>query len=840
METGKLTVLILSDRCRSPFLSGNCSITLWPIVSRTLLLIFCASSIIMMYYSYNSDYGTVGLPTDHNLKRISKNASAISEFKYVRPVARVKKGNKWIVVTSISYPTEDVKRLASIEDWNLVVVADTKTPVDWKLDDVHFLPVLYQKTLPFSLSYSLPYKSYTRKNIGYLYAIAQGAEWIYDTDDDNKPYDKRGLDQFDYDETISGVRFQVKNSEAGVLERLFNPYRFYGIDQMWPRGFPLEHIEKHSNGKEHQVLCYKMKRSSVQQGLVHHDPDVDAVYRLLHADPKSGLDIKFNMFSPPITLSVGTYSPWNSQNTLFHKSAFHTLFLPTTVSFRTTDIWRSFISQKILHLSGLTVSFVPTNAIQFRNAHDYLKDFKDEKQVYEDSGKMIEFLSNWKCLNGNSLEGCINDLLKDLVTNNLWGKEDFKLMSFFLNDLKYMGFEFPELIGENYQDPYTASNNEEDRNVNCRRMNLEFDLVDPREYQRQNIIKAEQKLNYFGDLVEWCNEAGYHNLSKQFPSANQLAKKHDESYVLQNDKDSVLIVVNNYPWKYGHGIIQRLYQPYFASVVFCGPWYPDVIIEQDNFTSTINPINYIHINPVELRRGYYGYHCVSLVKEMRFNNVRGYFVMSDDAIFNLWQRIDYSRVHHLVGVNHANDPLWWFVDDYGIVAARKIVESIKTNTDPKVSETWKRFSDGLKANGYVRKGWSVNQEMTSGSGRSQSDFFYLPSSEIDYFASLMRIFYQHNFFLELAINKFLKSVRHQTSLIRSSSYIWLEKRDHWAEVYDKNMVGFHAVKLSDFQKPGEKRKKYCEAFLQLWFDIILGGSQNFTVKADDDADYRNG
>ena len=48
---------------------------------------------------------------------------------------------------------------------------------------------------------------------------------------------------------------------------------------MWPRGFPLEHIKKHSNGKEQQALCYKMKRSSVQQGLVHHDPDVDAVYR---------------------------------------------------------------------------------------------------------------------------------------------------------------------------------------------------------------------------------------------------------------------------------------------------------------------------------------------------------------------------------------------------------------------------------------------------------------------------------------------------------------------------------------------------------------------------------
>ncbi|CAO4378441.1 unnamed protein product [Caenorhabditis nigoni] len=107
-----------------------------------------------------------------------------------RPVTEVKTGNKWIVVTSVNYPTDDVKRLAAIPDWNLVVVADTKTPKDWELSNVHFLSVDYQKNMSFSLISSLPYKSYTRKNIGYLYAISHGAEWIYDTDDDNKPYDK--------------------------------------------------------------------------------------------------------------------------------------------------------------------------------------------------------------------------------------------------------------------------------------------------------------------------------------------------------------------------------------------------------------------------------------------------------------------------------------------------------------------------------------------------------------------------------------------------------------------------------------------------------------------------
>ncbi|ETN70754.1 hypothetical protein NECAME_14556 [Necator americanus] len=53
---------------------------------------------------------------------------------------------------------------------------------------------------------SLPYNSYARKNIGYLYAISNGAEWIYDTDDDNKPFGL-GLEQFEYSNETSGLRY---------------------------------------------------------------------------------------------------------------------------------------------------------------------------------------------------------------------------------------------------------------------------------------------------------------------------------------------------------------------------------------------------------------------------------------------------------------------------------------------------------------------------------------------------------------------------------------------------------------------------------------------------------
>ena len=39
---------------------------------------------------------------------------------------------KWIVLTTINAPTDDVKKLASIEGWKVVVVGDTKTPADWR------------------------------------------------------------------------------------------------------------------------------------------------------------------------------------------------------------------------------------------------------------------------------------------------------------------------------------------------------------------------------------------------------------------------------------------------------------------------------------------------------------------------------------------------------------------------------------------------------------------------------------------------------------------------------------------------------------------------------------
>jgi hypothetical protein len=67
-----------------------------------------------------------------------------------------------------------------------VVVADLKSPKEWKCGSFKYIETHEQFTqLNYDTIHYLPNNSYTRKNIGYLYAIQHNAEVIFDTDDDN-------------------------------------------------------------------------------------------------------------------------------------------------------------------------------------------------------------------------------------------------------------------------------------------------------------------------------------------------------------------------------------------------------------------------------------------------------------------------------------------------------------------------------------------------------------------------------------------------------------------------------------------------------------------------------
>ena len=103
--------------------------------------------------------------------------------------------------------------------------------------------------------------------------------------------------------------------------------------------------------------------------MVNGDPDMGAIFRLTRKSAMLPLNITFDPTTPPLVLPKGTYSPYNSQNTLFHYNSFWGLYLPTTVHLRVTDIWRSYWVQKVLTLIKGTVGFYSPVMFQDRSPH---------------------------------------------------------------------------------------------------------------------------------------------------------------------------------------------------------------------------------------------------------------------------------------------------------------------------------------------------------------------------------------------------------------------------------------------------------------------------------------
>ncbi len=267
----------------------------------------------------------------------------------------------YIVLTSIFPPSEAIQKYADTANCHLVVVGDKKTPADWHQSKATYLsPKAQVKTFP-TFAELLPWNMYSRKNLGYLYAIKSGSAMIIDTDDDNIP-----TSHWQKADDWSGTYDTVKNVPY------YNVYADFTSHHIWPRGFPLKHILDNPSRVECQTKC----QVGIWQGLADGDPDVDAIYRLIDNTP-----IHFSQ-RLPIVLAKGTICPFNSQNTLFRKETFPLLYLPSFVTFRFTDILRGIIAQPILWAAGYSLGFHAADVVQQRNEHDYLKDFESELPCY--------------------------------------------------------------------------------------------------------------------------------------------------------------------------------------------------------------------------------------------------------------------------------------------------------------------------------------------------------------------------------------------------------------------------------------------------------------------------
>lgn len=280
---------------------------------------------------------------------------------------------KAIVITSIYAPTKGVVLFSKMNGHQLIVVGDAKTPRNWHRKNVAYLPLNEQEKKGFCLGKTLPQNHYCRKMIGYLYAISQGAELIVDADDDIMP--KKGWHY---------PPFCGKYDRVAPGKGFINVYDLFSNQKIWPRGLPLHLIKKKINHSD--LLARKKVEVGIWQGLTDKDPDVDAIYRLILDAPCVFKKRK------PIILDENTMAPFNSQNTIIRKELFPLLYLPTTVTFRFTDILRGLVAQPIMWLYGYRLGFLEATTTTKRNPHDYFKDFVSEIPMYQHSASIIDIV----------------------------------------------------------------------------------------------------------------------------------------------------------------------------------------------------------------------------------------------------------------------------------------------------------------------------------------------------------------------------------------------------------------------------------------------------------------
>jgi hypothetical protein len=94
---------------------------------------------------------------------------------------------KIIVTTSINAPTEAIRKFDAMQDWDLVVIGDLKTPSDYWLKRGMYLDALAQEEYDKDLSDAIGWNCIQRRNFGLLIAHDMKADVVAVVDDDNIP-----------------------------------------------------------------------------------------------------------------------------------------------------------------------------------------------------------------------------------------------------------------------------------------------------------------------------------------------------------------------------------------------------------------------------------------------------------------------------------------------------------------------------------------------------------------------------------------------------------------------------------------------------------------------------
>lgn len=329
------------------------------------------------------------------------------------------------VLTTINSPDERVSDWMKITENHTIVVGDKKTPSSWNHSKCKFFSLKDQLSSDFAIASLLPENHYTRKNLGYLYAIKSGAHAIIDTDDDNFPNTIKW-------NNLLNAKFETFVHASSEKISFKNIYSYFSNSDIpfWPRGFPLNIINcEKTNIDPCEILNASSKNAGLWQCMVDGDPDIDAIHRLIYKNTPQ--------FKTKAALIMGNniFCAFNSQNTLWIDSElFPLLYLPSTVSFRFTDILRGYIAQAVINTSSKNWGFYQATAYQERNEHNLMNDFRSEVSMYSNMEEIFQIIYE-SCKYNHSVSENLMNCYSMLQSNDYVEDTELKILNSWMKDL---------------------------------------------------------------------------------------------------------------------------------------------------------------------------------------------------------------------------------------------------------------------------------------------------------------------------------------------------------------------------------------------------------------------
>ncbi|KAF9970247.1 hypothetical protein BGZ73_007081 [Actinomortierella ambigua] len=540
--------------------------------------------------------------------------------------------------------------------------------------------------------------------------------------DDNLP---TGKEIFVESPTGGVVGYRTDNTTGKSI----NIYSHFGRPDIWPRGFPLDDIDIRrpvSYMTEYESLPEQAKNvlappMLVQQGLADLDPDVDAIFRLTQVQELT--HAKFCKKSPSI------------------------------LSFRVCDIWRGYWVQRLLWDVNGTLGFTKPTVDQIRNAHNYLDDYKDELQIYDQTTQLIDYLASWTS-SSTDLSVRIVDLMQGMSKHGFVEQGDVDLARRWVEDLKSVGYVFPTVTR------YEPENHKA--------------AVKANEEPRQNRQKSRQVAN---QALEQCQAEA--NVDPTM-SKIQITGTGPRGETLSAFKDVLLVVNFNHPTYAALEPFLSIYSAYFPNIKVYGPEVPE------NLKDVVTEIKY--------DKGWASYHTLADAIEKNPGH-KGYMFTNDDALLNVYQLAVYDL-----------DKVWKAVPD----PVKDVHDLSKAPPDDWIQwgrpETRPMWADPASFTAEQR----ARIEKYSGvkgpiNVRSFADAAYVPGRIAKELAGVLNNFYKYGVFLEHGLGLGLIASEPTDNWISwNETYLWYDgSRPRWREFLKPGLDMLHPVKFADDPKAKE-------------------------------------